>query len=266
MHAASAPGESPRDLSGRVALVSGAGSRSGIGFATARALAEMGARLVLTSTTNRIHERAAELRSSGFDALGFVARLDSEAAVDALHAGIVTAGIVPTILVNNAGMVSVSDGEMMTGGLDSNVADWRRSLDMSLTSAFLLTRAVVPGMRKAAWGRIVNVASVSGAVMATRNDVAYAAAKAGMVGLTRAVAVDEAAAGITSNAVAPGWIATGSQTDAEVVQGRRVPLGRSGTAEEVASAIAWLASPGASYITGQLIVVDGGNSVAEERG
>ncbi len=200
------------------------------------------------------------------DAVGFVARLDTEEAVSLLATELAAADLVPTILVNNAGMVSVSDGEMMTGGLDGDVADWRRSLDMSLTSAFLLTRAVIPGMRAAGWGRIVNVSSVSGAVMATRADVAYATAKAGMVGLTRAVAVDEAAAGITSNAVAPGWIATGSQTEAEAAEGRSVPVGRSGTPLEVASAIAWLASPQASYITGQVIVVDGGNSVAEERG
>ncbi len=266
MRAEPPPSQRARELAGRVALVSGTGSATGIGFAAARALGELGARLAVTSTTDRIHDRVAELRAAGIDAVGFVARLDTEDAVGALAAKLTAAEIVPTILVNNAGMVSVSDGEMVTGGLDGDVADWRRSLDMSLTSAFLLTRAVVPGMRKAGWGRIVNVASVSGAVMATRADVAYATAKAGMVGLTRAVAVDEARAGITSNAVAPGWIATGSQTDAEAVQGRSVPLGRSGTASEVASAIAWLASPGASYITGQVIVVDGGNSIAEERG
>lgn len=254
------------DLTGRVALVSGAGSATGIGLAAARAIGGMGAQLALTSTTDRIYERVAELRSDGLDAVGFVARLDSEKAVALLAAELAAAGIVPTILVNNAGMVSVSDGEMMTGGLDGDVADWRRSLDMSLTSAFLLTRAIVPGMRAAGWGRIVNVSSVSGAVMATRSDVAYATAKAGMVGLTRAVAVDEASAGITSNAVAPGWIATGSQTAAEAAQGLSVPMGRSGTAREVASAIAWLANPHASYITGQVIVVDGGNSIAEERG
>ena len=98
-----------------------------------------------------------------------------------------------------------------------------------------------------------------------RADVGYASAKAGMVGLTRAVAVDVARHGITVNAVAPGWIATGSQTAHEHGEGLATPAGRSGSPGEVAAAIAWLASPGASYITGQYLIVDGGNSIAEQR-
>lgn len=102
--------------------------------------------------------------------------------------------------------------------------------------------------------------------MAYTGDVAYHAAKAGMLGLTRGAAVDVAASGITVNAVAPGWIATPSSSEHELAMGRATPLGRSGTPLEVAAAVAFLASRGASYITGQLLVVDGANSINEERG
>ncbi|MBC7519408.1 MAG: SDR family oxidoreductase [Microbacteriaceae bacterium] len=253
------------NLSTNTALISGAGSASGIGWAAARALGELGARVAITATTDRIHERVAELRDLGIDAIGFVTRLDTEAQLANLTKELAIAGVVPSILVNNAGMVSVGDDGMLSGDIMQEIADWNRGLTINLTTAFLLTRAVIPAMRAAGYGRIITVSSVTGPVMASRGDVAYAAAKAGMVGLIRALAVDEAATGITANAVAPGWIATGSQLDSEEQEGHLVPARRSGTAAEVASAIAWLATPGAGYVTGQVIVVDGGNSVGEQR-
>ena len=185
-------------------------------MATARALGQLGASVAITSTSDRIHDRVAELLVEGIDASGFVARLDTEDGVSQLQSGLAAASIEPVILVNNAGMISVSDGEMISGDVLSDPSDWTRGLEMNLTSAFLLTRAMMPAMRAAGWGRIVNVSSVTGAVMASRSDIAYAAAKAGMVGLTKALAVDEASKGITANAVAPGWISTGSQLETEV--------------------------------------------------
>lgn len=248
-----------------IALITGAGSPGGIGFSTAKQLGLEGARVVLTSTTSRIDERVKELRSLGIDATGHATRLDTELEVAQLFDALRANGTLPSIVVNNAGMVTVGDSEMNSGDVLTSLDAWNSSLASNLTTAFLVSRAAVPGMREAEWGRIVNVSSLTGPVMASRADVAYASAKAGMVGFTRALAVDEAPHGITVNAVAPGWIATASQLPSEAVAGRNVPVGRSGTPDEVASAIVWLASSGASYITGQVIVIDGGNSISEER-
>lgn len=251
-------------LDGSVALVTGAGSPTGIGFAVAQALGELGARVMVSATSERIEDRRRELEASDIDADCHTADLTDPAQARALVDATLARFGALNVVVNNAGMVSVGGG--FEAGPVASIDDgtWRRGMARNLDSAFHVTRAALPHLPDGR-GRLVMVASVTGPVMAMRDEPVYAAAKAGMVGLARSLAVDLAPRGITSNAVAPGWIATASQTADERRQALATPMGRSAAAGEVAAAVAWLATPGAAYVTGQCIVVDGGNSVAEER-
>lgn len=256
------------NFSGKVALITGAGSPQGIGFATARLLARQGAKVAITSTTQRIEDRAHELCTEGAEVLAFIADLTEYRRVEAVVEQVLARFARIDILVNNAGMTQVGNPDPTTAVPMAELSekDWDYSIAINLKTTFHVTKAVLHGMLAANYGRVINVSSTTGTVVSNPRETAYSAAKAGLVGLTRSLALEVARKNITINAVAPGWIETASSTDQEIIAGKNTPIGRPGRPDEVAAAIEFLASEAASYITGQLIIVDGGNSIQEYKG
>ena len=230
------------DFKDQVCLITGAGSPSGIGFATAKIMGRLGAKIALTATTDRIFEREAELTAEGIDAKAYIADLMDREQTRELVAKVAADFGCIHVLVNNAGMVQTGQGEE----------------DM--------TKNVLPYMTENKYGRIVNVSSVTGPVVSNPGEAAYSAAKAAILGLSRALAIEVGKDNITVNSVLPGWIGTASQTEAEEAGGLNTPMKRSADPEEVANAIVFLASREASYITGESLVVDGGNTIQEYKG
>ncbi len=250
-------------VEGRVALVTGAGSADGIGFATAKLLRAKGAKVAITSTTDRIFERLEDLRGNQDETYAQTADL-TDAAMVADLAGAIEENLGPIdIVVNNAGMVQIGRDEPSTLLHETSEENWRYSIDINLTSVFLVTRALLPGMITRNYGRIVQMSSVTGPVVGIPGSAAYGTAKAGLLGMTRSLAIEAGPHNVIVNCIAPGWIKTASSNEDEILAGRHTPAGRPGTPEEVGHLAVFLASEEASYITGQLIVVDGGNTIQE---
>ncbi len=250
----------------RVALITGAGSDQGIGFATAQILARQGAGVAITSTTDRIFERAKELEDDGLEVKAYVANLMARDQVKQLVDSVIRDFSRVDILVNNAGMVQVGKEETFVHMVDLSPTDWDESIDRNLNTCFNITHTVLPRMIENHYGRIVNVSSVTGPLVSNPGETGYSAAKAAMVGMSRSLAIEVAKYGITVNNVAPSWITTGSSTEEERVAAENTPMRRAGTPEEVGDLIAYLASDESTYITGQMIVIDGGNTIQEYKG
>jgi len=239
------------DLKGKKALVTGASG--GIGGAIARALHAQGAEVGLSGTKVAALEA---LRSAlGERAHALPADLSANGGADALAKAAEAAMGQVDILVNNAGLTR----DMLAVRMKDE--DWATVLDVNLGAAFRLSRAVLMGMMRRRWGRIIGITSIVG-VTGNPGQANYAASKAGMIGMTKALAAEVASRSITVNCVAPGFIATpmtDALTDAQKAQLlQRVPMGRLGESADVAAAVVYLASPEATYVTGQTLHVNGG--------
>ena len=260
------PDPAPLRLDDRSVLVTGCGSEAGIGFACAQLMAELGALVTITSTTDRIEQRARELRAHGAAVHARIADLTDPREARALVASAEEAHGPLAVLVNNAGLAQIGVELKDAAFAALPEQTFRHDLELNLLTAFHVTQAVLPGMQQRRYGRVVMVSSVTGPLVTTPGSAGYATAKAAMDGMMRALAHDSARSGITANSVQPGWIATASSTESELIAGRSTPVGRAGRAREVAAAVAFLACEDASYITGQTLVVDGGNIIQEAHG
>ena len=241
-------------LNGRIALVTGASQ--GIGRACALKLAQCGAQVAVAARNiAKLGEVASEIEAAGGKAFVFELDLASEESIKACTKAVLAQLGKIEILINNGG---ITRDNLM---LRMKLADWDAVLTTNLTGAFLLTQAVSSSMLKARWGRIINITSIVGQT-GQAGQANYAASKAGLIGLTKSLARELASRNITVNAVAPGFISS-PMTDVLNDQQRaamltQVPLDRAGTPEDVANAVAFLASDDASYITGHVLDVNGG--------
>ena len=254
-------------LEDRVAIVTGAAKGNGEG--AARVMAREGATVVLTDVLDLVHKTADSISDSGYKAVSFKMDITKPAEVDHVVQKVLEQFGKIDILVNNAGVLKL----VPLVDMPDEVRD--RVIDVNIKGTFVVTKAVLPSMMKRKYGRIVNLSSVTGPLVADVGETAYAATKAAIWGFTRALAFEVAKYGITVNAICPGMIDTDMvrnmavETDPNDPQSvlkalaRGIPMGRLGTIEELGELVAFLASDGARYITGTPILIDGGSTLPE---
>ena len=240
----------------KTALVTGAAS--GIGLAIARRLARDGYQVLMADRADSVHQAASLAAEGAVAATGLIADVGSAAGIDALRSQLGERRV--DVLVNNAGISRGRAGFDVTATMPE---EWERVIAVNLTAPFLLSQIVVPGMRQRGWGRIVNIASRAGRTGVLTGGLPYAASKAGLIGMTRALALQCAAQGITANSIAPGWVETpltGRTPPAAAAKAlQAIPLGRVAQPDEIAGIVAFLCSADAAYITGAVIDANGGS-------
>jgi 3-oxoacyl-[acyl-carrier protein] reductase len=247
-------------LKDKSCIITGVSEPRGIGFATAKIFAEEGATVLCVARRRMVYDRVEELKRCGHKAMGFVVDLSRPDAVNSFIRGIATKFERIDALVNVAGG---SEG-VKKNLVDMTEYDWNKVIDANLKTCMLCTRAVLPSMIGKRGGKIVNVSSVTGPIVAFYRSSAYSASKGGVSGFTRGLAMEVAEYGITVNAICPGYIDTG------VVKNKRrtarsIPMKRLGRPEEVAYLALFLATEESDYITGTEIVIDGGNTIQESK-
>jgi 3-oxoacyl-[acyl-carrier protein] reductase len=246
-------------LERRVAVVTG--GSSGIGLGIVRRLIEEGARVAFCGTDAKRVAAALAACNAGGRALGNVADVADPAAVQAFLALVRARFGDPDILVNNAG-ISPKRQPHRTWLEQVEIEEWRRVIDVNLTGAWLCSRAACPAMIARGWGRIVNIGSIAGRTMPKIAGPHYAAAKAGLAGLTRSLAYELAPNGVTVNCIAPAWVessmTTAAGSKAAIEASASIPVRRIGRPSDVAAAVAFLSSTETGYITGTTLDVNGG--------
>jgi len=251
-------------LKDKVAIVTGCARTHGMGYAIAKVLAREGAVLAVTDISDQVYERAKEMQASGYKVVAYKADLIKLKEVEEMAKKVLEKFGRIDILVNVAG--SVPWGTVPSLFVDMTEEEWDTVININLKTTFNCIKAVLPTMIKQRGGKIINISSVTGPMVATPHLAHYAAAKAGVAGLTRALANEVGEYGINVNAVLPGSIDTKLNEVFPFLEEEKtleIPLGRPGKPEEVGDLVLFLASDESRYITGQMLVIDGGAFIVE---